>query len=271
MAETIVLCMPRHSADSNLEGAGSFFNCVDPEYGERHQIRVATHSGVNSALTCNFNLAWAAALDGYEDGEVQYFAMQHGDVVPPKYWLGLMHADINAAGVDVLSSVIPIKDDSGKTSTAVDDTGNHWRPRRIMLKELDTLPPIFEDVHVGGPLLLNTGLWICKLGPWCLGDGDKLPDLYFTVYNEIYKPKVGRRITNFIPEDWDFSRQARLRGARLAASQKLTVGHFGGVLWHSGMRHGWDHDKQNAPREEHRNGDGKAAHRDPACALLARP
>lgn len=251
--------MPRYGPNVHFDAACACINSAEEKPGG---LEVKLVSPATSALTVTFNTAWCAMLEKYEAGECDYFAMQHDDVLPPLGWLDELHADLLASGADVVAAVVPIKDGRGLSSTAVDDTGNPWRPRRLTMAEVRKLPDVFTDEDVGGPLLLNTGLWICKLGPWCLAEEpDGRLKFAFGIHNEIRRsPEHGKHAPRFIPEDWDASRQFRKLGLKLAASRRLVVRHAGHATWSSADTWGWDHDRQNAPREDAKNGTHPGQH-----------
>jgi SAM-dependent methyltransferase len=112
------------------------------------------------------------------------------------------------------------------------------------------LPTTFGDEHVGGPLLLNTGLWLCRLGAWATTPDD----LVFKVSDCIRKEKNGRRVARCKPEDWDFSRQCRSRGLKLMATRAVRILHCGDTPYDNASAWGWDQDWQNGPNAEWRIG-----------------
>ena len=72
------------------------------------------------------------------------------------------------AGADVVSTVLPIKDRRGVTSTAIDDPEDEWTPlRRLTMREVHRLPETFSaQADCGYPnnaLLVNTGCFVLDL------------------------------------------------------------------------------------------------------------
>jgi hypothetical protein len=115
-------------------------------------------------------------------------------------------------------------------------------PRRMTLTELAEMPTTFDAE------LLNTGLWVCKLGPWCLEENDDGSQKFvFDVTNRIVK-RSGRRVALFEPEDWKFSRQLRAAGLRIMATKSLTVIHEGEIGFSNRDVWGWETDRQNRPQ-----------------------
>ncbi len=195
------------------------------------RIGIAPHCGWTSLLTYTFNLLWAQILnqrngvlmpqsDGVERPEkIDYFAMIHDDIIPDPGWLDTLIDLLEANDADVVSAVVPIKDGFGLTSTGTDTTGDIWNPRRLTLTEVFGLPETFGDEESGGPLLLNTGLWVCRLDrPW-------VEKLYFRQNDKIVKNDQGFFEAHTMPEDWDFSRQVRSHGGKLLATRKVKLVH----------------------------------------------
>ena len=240
----IVLCQPSGKGYVHTDAAKGFHQPCLP--GSTHQVMGI--SPRSSLLTMNFNLAWAAAVNCYEKGECDAFAMIHDDVCVEPGWLDVLVAELEACDADVLSAVIPIKDDRGLTSTAVDDTGDPWRVRRLTMKQAMGYPETFGDEDVMGELLLNTGLWVCKLGPWCLKE-DRYGHLKvrFHIKDEIRR-EDGQLVARVSPEDWEFSRALRSIGLTLKATRKVKVRHAGEAVFANDVVWGWDEDYQNAPR-----------------------
>lgn len=194
-------------------------------------------SPTSSIATGCFNSCWALARNEWEAGRIDGFAMIHDDVGAQAYWLDILYREMQKCGADIISTVIPIKDARGLTSTAIDDTGDVTRVRRITMKQLRNMPQTFTDEDVPN-LVLNTGLWLCKLGPWCL-------ETHFHVENDIRRID-GKWQSVVFPEDWHFSRQCRKLGLKLAATKAVRVDHYGGHRWCNQDVWGWEIDAQNA-------------------------
>jgi len=198
--------------------AAGFYRCTaDP--------RLATlwmQSG--SLLAHNHNLLWCGALNGYKRGEVTHFACQHSDVEPAAGWLDTLLAELDATGLDVLGVVVPLKDERGLTSTAVARSdGDPWRvARRLSMTEVFDLPETFTSDDVGGPLLLNTGLWACRLGVWAA-------DCWFTINDRLAIDRDGEYTAQVEPEDWFFSRRLHEQGVKVGCTRKVRLNHRGSV------------------------------------------
>jgi hypothetical protein len=92
------------------------------------------------------------------------------------------------------------------------------------MRELASLPATFTSDDVGGPLLLNTGLWVCRFDlEWAL-------KVKFTINDRIvYNKPEDRYQAESEPEDWYFSRLCHELGLRLGATRKVKVMHRGEI------------------------------------------
>lgn len=176
-----------------------------------------------SLLANNFNRLWCQALNVRHKGEqLDYFAMQHADVEPEPFWLDAMIEELERHNLDVLGAVVPIKDGNGLTSLALHDDGNNWRAKcRLTMTEAFRLPETFTSEDVGSPLLLNTGLWVCRMGDWC-------KKVRFTINDRIvYDEKTDQYHAEVEPEDWYFSRLLHELNLRIGATRKVRLIHRG--------------------------------------------
>ena len=167
----------------------------------------------SSSLPSTFNDAWCAALNDQHGYGFTHFAMIHDDVVPRGPWLDILMDEMAATGADVVAAVIPIKDRLGLTTTAIDTPGHEWFVRRLSLTEIFQRPETFTEPH----LLINTGLWLCKLGPWCR-------KTWFQQLHRIAETSQGLLPVQ-MSEDWDWSRMAARLGAKLYATRKVKLYH----------------------------------------------
>ncbi len=177
-----------------------------------------------SLLAANMNKLWCAALnDAHAGNPPDYFAMQHTDIQAEDFWLDTLVEELEAQDLDVLGVVVPIKDSLGLTSTALDrPDGDPWNPLcRLTMAEVYRLPETFTSEDVGYPLLLNTGLWVCRFAEaWA-------KDVHFTVNDRILLGGDGRYGHQVEPEDWFVSRRFHALGLRVGCTRKVAVGHKG--------------------------------------------
>ena len=183
----------------------------------------------SSLLARGFNELYCYALN--HRPEVTHFMMIHADVIPERGFIGKMYAEMERAGCDVLSVALPLKDNRGLTSTALDM--GHKEPKRLSLKELALLPETFEALDLArlngnekvniGPLLVNSGLMLVDLRkPWC-------EQCWFAITDRIERNEQGifQPVTD--SEDWYFSRRARLLGAKVMATRIIQARHVGNM------------------------------------------
>ena len=181
-----------------------------------------------SLLAYCFNNLWCDALN---DKTYDYFLLMHADIVPcaPTGWISKLIQE--AHGYDLLSALVPVKNQDGLTSTAM-ESAEHPTPRRLSLHEANQLPTTFtaRDVakvygweqHAEQRLLLNTGLMLMDLRR----NRDKWEQMYFRITDRIEK-RNGKFVPLVDPEDWDFSRQAHAQGLKVAVTRAVTLLHNG--------------------------------------------
>lgn len=180
----------------------------------------------NSILTLTFNTLLAQALNLRDKEGATHFAMLHNDVVPTAPdWVDILMEEMCAHDLDVISAVVPIKNDCGLTSTATDHADYPWGVRRLTMKEIFELPETFTAPDVkhrehDACLLLNTGCWLMKINePWMQG-------LHFRQQDRVvWCVGTNEWVAQSISEDWDFSRQLVARGCRLGATRKVPLFH----------------------------------------------
>ena len=239
-----MLGMP-HSGTARMDAMTAF---REPVSDDRLQIKLKEASGPE--VLVNHNAILAEALDLYEAGEIDALAMIHADVGAEAGWLTKEYDAMLATGADVVSATIRIKNDTGLYSTAVDDTDDPYLARRLTMKEVARLPQNFSDAEVGGPILLNTGLWLVRLGPWCLQEKPDGTALFcFEFGHRIRKGRTGKRYASLWPDDWELSRKFHSAGLKLVATSAPLNMHFdGGVGYPNfGTPIGWETDIQNGP------------------------
>lgn len=217
---------------------GSAATAYNPVAGDS-DLRYVTVPCGGSILTAVFNNLWATARNIFEAGQIDGFAMVHSDIAAEPGWLDVLHAELVAQDLDVIAAAAPIKDRRGLVSTAIDKGGDPWRVPRLTASEIAKLPETFGDAQVGGELLLNTGLWLCRLGPWMM-------ETVFHNHDDIQRdPETNLWRAVVQSEDWDFSRQMRRAGLKLAATRKVPLKHAGRFDWDSREIWGELHDSAN--------------------------
>ncbi len=190
--------------------------------------RLILAPGKVSLLTVNFNQLWCEALNQREAEGLTHFAMHHADIQAPPYWVDVLIDEMERVGADVLSVVVPLKDDRGLTTTAVGSGQNSIR--RLTLTEVHELPETFSIAGIPGTeperrLLVNTGLWVCRFT-----DDWIRPPVFpgFRLQDQIrWNPGTGRYEALCLSEDWGFSEWLYRQGLRVFATRKIPVTHYG--------------------------------------------
>lgn len=197
----------------------------------------------SSLLTYTFNSLWCAALNMRSQG-VTHFAMLHDDIQPADGWIDTLLEEMNRVDADIISVVVPLKENSGLTSTAIDT--DPWRPRRLTMREVAKLPETFRSSDVpwnkaDDALLVNTGCWLCKFTlPWvervCFHVDDEIVRV-----NGHFEPRVAS-------EDWNFSRDLwNQYGAEIKvyATTKVHLTHSGTAQFQNWGSWGQETDEAN--------------------------
>ena len=178
-----------------------------------------------SIISTTFNRMLCEVLNSKE--QFTHLAMLHADIVPDMYWLDTSIDELESNRLDMISAVVPIKNERGSTSTGLEVIGTPWAVRRLTMNEVYgwKLPPTFkaEDIPGRQPqqgLLLNTGCWVMRWNvPWIKG-------LYFRQQDRIaWSLSEQRYGSESASEDWDWCRQLLSRGCRLGATTKVGLYH----------------------------------------------
>lgn len=193
-------------------------------HGSKRNLIHRMEFGNCSLLTQNFNRMFANALNLRRDLGITHFALLHDDVIPRQQgWLDLLFDEMKEHRLDVISAIVPIKDDKGLTSTAFDvsceGSDVRYRPTRLSLKEA------FEDYPetiVQDDLLINTGCFLMDITK-------SFAEKIWFEFENVIENQNGQFVARCVPEDWNFSRRAKAKGAKLGATRKVHV-------WHAGKR-----------------------------------
>lgn len=172
----------------------------------------------------NFNHLWCDALNERHQRGLTHFAMHHADIEAAPGWLDVLLSEMARVAADVLSVVIPIKDERGLTSTALADTEGRVK-RRLTMHEVHRLPGTFETgdaTHARNErLFINTGLWICRFdAPW-------VEDVCFRTFDQIHRREDGKFEAAELTEDWALSHWLHMKRLRVFATRKVAVKHHG--------------------------------------------
>jgi len=211
-------------------------------------VEVMVHQ--TSLLASGFNYLWASALErGFT-----HFAMLHADIRPERNWVDMLLSELQRTGADLVSVVVPIKDERGLTSTAIGHPTIWYSPlRRLTMREVAALPPTFDAADAGYPnnaLLINTGCWLADLRnpKWLETDAEGCLKIYFMIQDRIRKSEDGKLRCNTQSEDWFFSTRMFENGLKAVATRKVQLGHYSDFPWPNYNSWGkWDHDNETAP------------------------
>jgi len=208
-------------------------------FAGRHPIYVSCQG--DSLLAKNFNTLYATALEmKLVNPDMKWFAMLHADIEPEEFWLDKLIAEAELHDADMLSVVVPIKDDRGVTSTAFAKSGDRFNMHtRLTMNQVNhaSFPQTFDlrqaadalerlPIHLRmknvprEALLVNTGCFCLNLDkPWS-------DQLWFTINDKIEKVD-GHYVVLNEPEDWFFSRLLASHGARVMATKHVRLTHHG--------------------------------------------
>lgn len=184
----------------------------------------------------DFNACWCQALNAYEAGKCDDFAMLHADIAPEPGWLDKLVAERLRRQVDLISAISPIKDNRGVTSSGIGATQNPWSShRRFTMRELDRMPRTFDAAEAGYEqpdryLLHNTGCWTCDLHQPKFRETDDAGALkaFFDFPRRVRRNALTQRWENVCEsEDWYFSRRIHELGISSVITRDVLLEHIG--------------------------------------------
>ena len=208
----LFVCMPRRGNGVGVyEAAVAHWQPVNSMEKTKKIVRATVSS---SLLTHGFNKMWCAALTLRKEHGITHFGMIHDDIGAPVGWADVLMDEMEKFDADLVSAVVPIKDDRGITSTAI-DTGDMFSPTRLTMTEVFERDETFTE----SGLLANTGLWVCRIDrPWS-------EKVIFRQTDQMVKTDDGRFVARTSPEDWDFSRQLHQHGCKIYCTRKVQLFH----------------------------------------------
>lgn len=256
MAKVFLAC-PTHDGRIDVASAQGLFASATT----RHMLVVAP--SLNSLLSLNCNGLWAEAINQRNESGIEWFAMLHSDIGPEAGWLDKLIELAERHDADLMSTVVPIKDARGLTSTAIESNDLARGPFcRLTLRQvrheafpdtfdleaaasaLESLPRPLQIANVPRTkLVCNTGCLVCRLDrPWC--DPSRV---FFHELNAIAQID-GRWQAIVWPEDWFFTGKVTENGGRVMATKAVRVVHRGLVEYPSDGVWGPDVDEQSLRR-----------------------
>lgn len=191
-------------------------------------------------LGCNHLLASAI------NNRCEWFALLHADIAPEDGWVDKLIGEAIKYEADIMTAIVPIKNNLGVTSTGImhKDTSRLRPAKRFTMKEIwsadfpETFASPYPHGH-GSPhhlipkgfLIANTGCMVCKIGDangirkWM--DVTKVffdTRSYITPVKDQTTGKISLAANEF-SEDWWFTYQAQLNGAKVMATRTLKLNH----------------------------------------------
>jgi hypothetical protein len=210
-----------------------------------------------SLLAWGFNQLWCMALNERAAHGIKWFAMLHSDIEPEDFWLDKLIEEAEAHDADVMSAVVPFKNQSGLTSTALSDPSNPWAPYCRLTQKQVNHPEFYRtftateaaqdlsellrcdlgvDVPADSQLLVNTGCFVARIDrPWA-------EQVHFNIADRIVKRDDGMFEAQVQSEDWQFSRMVADLGGKVMATTKVALDHKGGANYSSRVSWGMDRD-----------------------------
>lgn len=215
--------LPTYNGTLQIETADRLLR--SPTLKGKFNIHVS--QSCSSILAQAFNCLWCEALNMRNAGLITHFCMLHADIIPEEGWCDILFEEMERTKADVVSTVIPIKNILGLTSTAIGNPNDPWHVvKRLTMTEVDKLPMTFAAADCGYPtcpLLVNTGCWIADLSkPWC-------DQLCFNLLTRIVKIDGQFKCEASRSEDWDMSRFVFNNGGTCLATRKVKADHCGSV------------------------------------------
>jgi hypothetical protein len=205
--------------------------------------RVGVLPSQSSLLATNCNRLLCSALNLREADNLEWFAMLHSDIEPEAYWIDKLIAEAEKHGADLMSAVVPVKNRTGRTSTAIAARDSRLSAYCILTQHqvrhpsfpdtfdleqaaaaLEGLPGEMRVADVPrSALLVNTGCMVYRLAQWRLG-------IKFEQLDDIVEFN-GQYAERSLSEDWSFSRLVAEHGGKVMATRLLKLTHWGSVDW----------------------------------------
>lgn len=169
----------------------------------------------SSGLTRNFN---QLLLNCRNTPGITHFSMHHSDIVAEPGWLDTLMRELKHHDADVVSTIMPIKDDRGLTTTGA-FSADRRKIKRFTMRELEAMPATMT-APPGRVLAVNTGLFLMRADrPW-------FKQLVFRIEDDIVE-RDGATFVSFRSEDWLFSEFLATVGAKVCVTRMVKALHVG--------------------------------------------
>lgn len=234
MAEGVCIAIPTYDGRVHFDTAVAALTKATKRPNGSFQVS-------SSLLAFSFNNLWAMALNLREQHGIKWFAMLHADIRPDEWWADTLIAEAEKHDADVMSAVVPIKNNEGLTTTGMSNPVDDYSPYcRITQTQINhsTFPPTFDAAiassalralpgpmkvmpPAGSKLLVNTGCFVARIDkPWA-------ERVRFSIGDRIRKDEGGKFVAGVNPEDWQFSKDVAELGGRVMATTKVKLLHRG--------------------------------------------
>lgn len=240
--EIVFLASPSYDGRIDSGTAESIYGYAT----EKRQVAPKKNSG--SLLSSNCNALLVAALNASRVFKMKWFAMLHADIEPEPFWLDKLIDIAESRDADLVSALVPLKDDRGLTSTGIGTSGSRRVEFRLTqsqlhsegfpatfsatecLTALDKLPGDLRiATSIPDPILfVNTGCFIVRLDRDWMQSGK----VWFS-NDDWIEMKDGQWRTRCFSEDWKFSQLIHDCGGLVLATQAVKVTHKGNAIFPS--------------------------------------
>ena len=181
-----------------------------------------------TSMTSNcFNSALASALNQRDALGITHIGMVHADVAVQPGWADVYLDLMETYGLSLVSGVVAIKNDEGKTSTAIGSRSDPWAIKdwvRVGGHEKYGMTFTTKDVAESPDdfLMVNTAVWLAdfRLPFWESFGG-------FRFHTDVVKGPDGTWTNRMRPEDWEMSRDLDEAGIPYGATFQLRIAHEG--------------------------------------------
>ncbi len=220
----VIVSMPLYPNGQMSQPSAAAFYAYALAPNPNVEIVTRLHSS-SSASQFAYDMVWCGAINQFNEGGATHFCRLDCDVVPTHHnWLGILVDELLKHDADIMTAVVPLKDDRGFTSTAIDDTGDLWNPRILTMTEVFDRHETFTDPDI----LVNTGLYLVDLSkPWVQArNEDGSLAVSHHMRNKIIQRPDGKWEARMRSEDWEMSRDLRKVGAvKQYATRKVELYH----------------------------------------------
>lgn len=234
---TVFLALPTYDGTLSARTAEAAYGTASDQH------RVLVYPLGKSLLAANCNSLLAACYNTADKvGGIDWFAMLHADMAPEPLWLDTLIEEAEEHGADLMSAVVPIKNEKGLTSTAIGNDRESisqfgrltmqqvhscWCPQTFDVSAIASALERMDEPHRVDKcprhyLLANTGCMVFRLAgrSWPLS-------VCFEMRDGLYRRADGTVQAWGFSEDWYFSRAVADAGGKVYCTSAVKVEHIG--------------------------------------------